>query len=126
MAAATAVNIPSETWKDYFNEISRLHEGWAVTVELLAGESGDQRGMDGLPFQGISYEPAGSQAGDILIEAGDVGTPFQTHLVHRPRAVRAVPTRPGAEMDIEIEAGDGTTALVFLRPRPQLPPSSKS
>jgi hypothetical protein len=121
MSTTTQV-IPKEMWTDYFNEVGRLYQGWAVTVELLAGAAGDQRFSDGLPFQGISYDPVGSQAGDILVETGDAGTAFETHLIHRPCIVRAAPLQPGLELDIEIEDDEGVTALIQLRQRPELPP----
>ncbi len=126
MSTAITHEIPKQSWKTYFNELDRIYEGWAATVEVFAGELGDQHAADGLPLQGISYEPAGSQAGDILIEIGDVGEPFNTHLVRAPAAVRASTTKRGAELDIEIEAEDGTITLVTLRPRPKLPPPGKT
>lgn len=122
----TAQIIPKTTWPEYFEELAKVYAGWAVTMELLAGEVGDQRRVDGLPFQGISYEIAGSQAGDILVETGDAGTPFETHLIRRPCIVRAAQTRPGAELDIEIEDEEGVTTLIELRRRPALPPGQSS
>lgn len=118
----TAQEISKDNWLAYFNDIGRQYQGWAVTVEVLAGELGDQRVIDGLPLQGVSYDPTGSQAGDILIEAGDAGTPFETHLIHRPRVVRATSTQPGAEFDLEIEDEEGITTLLLVRMRPELPP----
>jgi hypothetical protein len=119
----TTVEVPRETWPEYFKDISRLYQGWSATVELLAGELGDQRAADGLPFQGLSYEyKGGSQAGDILVEVGEAGMPFETHLIHRPKAVRAAPTQPGAETDIEIESEDGVTTILRLRTPAALPP----
>jgi hypothetical protein len=121
--STTAIEIPKETWAEYFKDIAKQYGGWAVSIELLDRQLGDQRAMDGLPFQGISYEyKGGSQAGDILIEAGDKNLPFETHLVHRPKVVRAVVTQPGAETDIEIESEEEGTTLVHLRMRPELPP----
>lgn len=120
--SVTTVEIPRETWPAYFNDLARLYQGWATTVEVLAGELGDQLAADGLPLQGISYEyKGGSQAGDVLVEVGDAGMPFETHLVRRPRAVRAAATQPGTETDIEIESGDGVTTIVRLRRRRELP-----
>ena len=75
--SATIDVIPKDQWRTYFQELASTHQGWAVTLELLAGEMGDQHLMDGLPFQGISYETEGSQAGDVLVEAGDAGTAFE-------------------------------------------------
>lgn len=113
--------IPQEKWQAYFVVLAKQYAGWATTVELLHRELGDQRLIDGLPLQGISYDPVGSQAGDILIEAGDLGTPFHTHLVRRPTSVQVAVTQPGDEADIEIASGEGYTTLVRLRTRPALP-----
>ena len=123
MSTTTEI-IPKETWPQYFKEVDKVYPGWGVTIELLAGKAGDQHRVSDLSFQGISYEPAGSQAGDIIVETGDAGTAFETHLIHRPRVVRAAPTIPGAELDIGIEDEEGVTTLIVLRPRPGLPPPS--
>lgn len=122
MNSTTSLEIPKARWREFFESLGKDYWGWAVTVEVLNVPLGDQPAVSGLPFQGISYEVAGSQAGDILIEAGDAGTPFETHLVHRPRVVRVAATQPGAEADLEIEDEDGFTTIIRLRPRPELPP----
>jgi hypothetical protein len=118
---ATAIEIPRNSWTRSFNALSKEFQGWGVTVEVLDHELGDQRAEDGLPLQGVSYETKGSQAGDILIEAGDKDDPFETHLIHRPKVVRLAATQPGVEADIEIEDEEGITTLVRLRLRPELP-----
>ena len=119
----TAQIIPKDQWQQYFTDLSKPYQGWSVTIEDLAGELGDQRSVDGLPFQGISYEAkGGSQAGDILIETGDAGTPFETHLIHRPRAVRVSTLHAGGELDMEIEDEEGIARLISLRPHAELPP----
>ena len=123
MSTSTAQEIARNRWVSYFNDFSKQYQGWAVTIEVLNRELGDQRRVDNLPFQGISYDPAGSQAGDILVEAGDAGTPYETHLIHRPRIVRAAITQRGAEADVEIESEEGYTTLVRIRRRPELPPA---
>src|SRR5687767_9533812 len=122
--STTTLEIPKQSWPAFFTDVARMYQGWATTVELLAGELGDQRAADGLPLQGISYEyKGGSQAGDILVEVGEAGMPFETHLVHRPRAVRAAPLQPGVETDIAIESDEGTTTIIRIRPLPGLPPA---
>lgn len=118
---APTQDVPKEQWQAHFVTLARQYAGWATTVEVLHRELGDQRLMDGLPLQGISYDPAGSQAGDILIEAGDVGTPFETHLVHQPTVVRTAVTQPGEEVDVEIDSAEGYATLVRLRSRRALP-----
>jgi hypothetical protein len=115
--------IPQDSWLAFFNGLSRQYEGWGVTVEVLNCPYGDQPEGDSLPFQGLSFEAAGSEAGDILVEAGDKIPAFVTHHVDHPRTVRLVASRPGAEADIEIESADGTTTIIRLRRRPELPPA---
>jgi hypothetical protein len=123
---ATTIEIPRDIWPAYFRDLADQYQGWSTTVELLDPTLGDQPAAVGLPLQGISYETAGSQAGDILIEVGDKGTPFETHLIHRPRSVRATSTQPGVETDIEIEAEEGPITLITLRRRPALPETGKT
>jgi hypothetical protein len=122
MSIAT-LEVPKQTWSAYFNDLSKQFAGWNVTIEVLAGKLGDQPAADGVPLQGISYESkGGSQAGDILVEMGDAGTPFETHLIHRPRAVRSAPSQPREETHIDIETEQGDTTIVRIRRHRELPP----
>ena len=118
--------IPRDNWMSYFNDISKLYHGWGVDVEVLGRDYGDQPEVKGLPLQGLSYEPAGSEANDILVEAGDLPMGYIVHHVNNPRIVRAAPTIPGIETDIEIESEEGYTTLVHVRERPELPPPEKA
>ncbi|HEY7091299.1 MAG TPA: DUF5335 family protein [Tepidisphaeraceae bacterium] len=126
MSLAPSIDVPKETWKQFFNDFNKQHSGWAVTIEELAGELGDQREADDLPFQGISYDPVGSQAGDILVETGDTETAYDVHLVHRPTVVRVAMTEPAGEADIEIETEESYTTIVHVRRRCELPPPTTS
>lgn len=120
---AITLEIPRQQWLTYFNTIGKVYQGWGVTVEVLGRDLGDQPEDEGSPLQGISFDPAGSDAGTIRIEVGDAEPGFATHRVERPRAVRASETLPGAEVDIQIESEDGTSTLVRMRPRPELSPA---
>lgn len=111
---ATAIEIPKNKWAAHFTALGQYYQGWHVTAEVLDQEFGNQHAINGLPLQGLSYETKGSQAGDILVEAGDLGSLFATHLVHRPRVVRVAATQPGAEADVEIEDEDGIITIVHL------------
>ena len=42
MKTTPAHEIPREKWLDYFNDLSKLYYGWGATVEVLAGQYGDQ------------------------------------------------------------------------------------
>jgi hypothetical protein len=117
------MEIPQDQWLNYFNDVSRLYQGWGVTIEVMSRDVGDQPAAQGPPLQGLSFEKAGSEAGDILVEVGDAGTPYEVHHIDRPRRVRMVDSDPGAEADIQLESEDGVVTLVRLRRRPQLPPA---
>ena len=122
--------IPREQWPRFFDDIGKRYEGWAVTVEIVGRDLGDQHEGTGLPLQGLSFEKAGSEAGDILIEAGDI-TPYSgddaAYIVHHidcPRAVRWADTQPGSETAIELESADGRLTIVRIRRPAELPPPS--
>jgi hypothetical protein len=127
MSTQTTAPIPKKQWRKYFNDIGRQFEDWSVTVQVLSKTLGDDYIIEGLPFQGISYEPPqSSQPDDILVEAGDQGSPYQTHLIHHPRTVMATMSEPGEEMDIEIETRDKVKHLISLRRGLALPAPQKT
>ena len=123
---ATTLELRRDQWAPFFNMVDKEYQGWAVTVEALLGKLGDQPEANGVPFQGISFETKGSRAGDILIEAGDIGTPYIVHDVPKPKIVRVSDTQPGAEMDIQVESEEGTVRIIRLRRRQELPPPPSS
>lgn len=120
---ATSREIPERSWLAYLTSLAGLYRGWRVTIEVLSEDLGDQRVANGLPLQGLSFEIAGSEAGDILIEAGDLPD-FLIHHVDHPRIMRVASTRPGFETDIEFESDDGTITLVVLQCPLLLPPGA--
>ena len=124
MHSTETLEIAKEKWREYFDGLGRIYGGWAVTIEVLLGEPGDQRRIDNLPLRGLSYETKGSQAGDILIETGDLGLPLQVQHIHHPTAVRASAIHPGTEIDLQIES-DGETSLIRIRRRLPLPPAEQ-
>lgn len=125
MLSTEMLEIAKEKWREYFEDLGRIYGGWAVTVEVLLGEQGDQRRIDNRPLRGLSYETKGSQAGDILIETGDLSLPLEVQHIHRPTAVRASAIHPGAEVDLEIESEEGETSLIRIRRRLPLPPAEE-
>ena len=107
MAPTAALEIGKEAWSDYFDDLGRVYAGWSVTVDILLGALGEQRRLDNLPLRGFSYDRKGSQAGDILIEAGDLNLAYEVHRIPSPRVVRATTTQSGAEIDLQIESEEG-------------------
>ena len=116
----TTQQIPREQWQSFFDTLGETYEGWAASIEVMAQDLGDQQAEEGLPFQGITFERVGSDAGNILIEVGDTEANFFTHHIDHPRAVRVTQSQPGAEVDIEIESEEEGTTLLRLRPRTEI------
>jgi hypothetical protein len=126
MAPTAALEIGKEAWRDYFDDLGRVYAGWSVTVDVLSGALGDQRRIDNMPLHGFSYDTKGSEAGDILIEAGDPNLAYEVHHIRNPRAVHATTMDSGGEIDLAIESQEGQTAVVRIRPYPELPPAEQS
>lgn len=124
--STTTVEIPHDHWQPYLSTLMERYVGWRLTIDVLSMEIGCQRAVDGLALVGLSLETRGSEAGDILIEAGDMAAALMIHHVDHPRCVRAAATLPGLEINIQIESEDGTTTILSLRGRPELPPASSA
>jgi hypothetical protein len=105
--------IPPSGWKEFFDEFTRRHEGWLVTVENF-GDLGAQVEEHGRPLKGIVAEQkAGSSEIEIL--TGDSPDETLTHVVAHPTRVRIEETSKGAESALEIQSRDEGTTLVRFR-----------
>lgn len=102
-------------WQSFFTDLSRRFEGWRATLEVYGTTAGTSRVADGLPLQGIGHETEGSEATDVIISLGDRPEAHVTHHVDRPRHVRLIEGRPGAEADVQITSEDGTMTVLRLR-----------
>jgi hypothetical protein len=123
MATSTAtLEVPKDRWRSFLDEFSQLHLGWQTTIEVMRKDLGDQLEAEKLPLQGISYDTAGTGAGDVEIGTGDRPDDFDTFRVAQVRRVLVADTKPGGETDVEFVSADGTRTLVHLRPSPALPP----
>lgn len=116
--------IPRDQWKPFFDDINKLYRNWQTSIEVMGLDLGDQPEVEGAPLQEINFEDRGSDAGDIEIALGETSDAYQMHRIERPQRVSVTDSQPGAERDVEIESGDGTTVLVHIRPAPELPPTT--
>src|SRR5262245_33275486 len=113
--------ITRDEWRASFALLSERFQGWRVMIEVLSPDLGDQPVAEGPPLQGLSLETTGSEAGDILIEAGDSPDDYLVHHVDRPTNVRLAIIRAGVEAAIQFESEDGITTILHLRALPELP-----
>ena len=105
--------IPSYEWARFFDEFSRLHRGWLVTVELLGPEIGDQVQARNLPLDGITVDPNEVGEDQITIIAGNRSDSRISHTITAPSRVWIKQSDEGADEAVEIEAFDGATLLRF-------------
>lgn len=105
--------IPPGEWPEFFDEFTRRHEGWLVTIELF-GDLGAQveaheRALKGIIAEGKTGSPA------IEILTGDSPDETLTHVVAHPTRVRVEETPEGAESALEIQSKDEGTTLIRFR-----------
>ena len=48
--------IPREQWVKFFDDFSKKHEGWIVTLEVMGSDIGDQQETNKLPLVGVSAD----------------------------------------------------------------------
>jgi len=111
---AIVQEIPQSQWIESLNDLSRRHQGWRISVEVLSQDLGAQPLVDDMPLLGLRFDPQGSEAGDIVIEIGDATEHLMNHHVDRPDQLWLSEMQPGAEVDIEIEAEGGNKTLLRL------------
>ena len=107
------LEIPRGQWTDRLDEFSRVHEGWPVALDILDESFGVQPEFRLLSLAGVTAEP--SEGGRISITAALPSGGFLTHTVHAPVHVFIAQTDAGDEAALEIEAADGTKAILQFR-----------
>jgi hypothetical protein len=110
------VVIPRADWRVKLDEFSVAHEGWRVSLEVLAPDIGVQPEIVDLPLRGVAAE-VGTQEPAITIAAGSRGVDQITHTIHRPTRVQLEQNDQGADVALEIESSDNARAIVrFISP----------
>lgn len=104
--------IPSYEWERFFDEFSRVHQGWLVTMEIT-GFGGGGQATHNLPLEGISVAPDEVGEDQITIAAGDSPDERLTHTIDSPSGVWLKQDDEGADEALEIESFDGSMLLTF-------------
>ena len=113
--------LPRETWRPYFDELSKTLGTVEATVEVVGRDLGAQIEAERLVLAGISYD----DRDDVLvIGLGAPGKPQEDleHLVDHPRRIMiATSEAPPEEMTIDVEDGEGHKTIVHVERPPALP-----
>jgi hypothetical protein len=104
--------VPRVEWPRFFQEFSRRHEGWLVTVRVLHPKLGAQVEARDLPLGGIVASDA---EGPISVLMGGSAASNIEHEVAMPRQVWIEASDEGAEEALGVESEDGTKTIVEFR-----------
>ena len=122
-------DIPREQWVRFFDDFSKSHEGWIVTLEVLGSDIGDQEEADRLPLVGISADVKAHENRIEIIVGGRPDADV-TRFINTPKRVWVKESGILGDEAIEVESEDGIkTLLNFHRIPPerterQLPPET--
>ena len=112
--------IPKEEWGTFFDNFSRRHDGWMVTLEILDNEIGAQVEGRELTLKGIVDEWDEIKGNEIMVMVGTRPDDHVTHTIANATEVSLEQTDGGADVALAIKSSDGTTALLRFR-SPLLP-----
>lgn len=101
-----------EEWARYFEEFSRRHEGWLVTVEIMGLDIGDQVQVRNLPLEGIVVERS-DNGDEMTVIAGSRPGARISHTITAPSRVWVKQNEQGADEALEIESPSGAVLVRF-------------
>jgi Family of unknown function (DUF5335) len=111
-----------QAWREFFDLVTKDHEGDAVTVEIVDREYGDQLEAEQMPFSYLEYDDK-----DDAVNVGVGGTDGRypvvlRHVIEHPKSILADPLDPRTARAFDIVGADDTSTIVTLYRRPALPP----
>jgi hypothetical protein len=108
------VEVQPRRWSRALEDFSATHEGWLVSVDILAPTLGAQHEVTNLPLLGVVAEPHSDGAVITISAAGRDGEQI-THVIHAPTSVRIERTNDGIDAAMQIESAEGVTTILRLK-----------
>ena len=108
------VEVQPARWPRALAEFSAIHEGWLISVDILAAAIGAQSEVHDLPLVGVVAEPH-ADGGLITISAARFDGEQITHTIHSPTRVWIERTNEGADAAMQIESAEGITTILRLK-----------
>jgi hypothetical protein len=107
--------IPREEWTRFLDTFSLQHEGWLVSLEVLAADIGAQQEASNLPLEGITATTPDDESQSIAINLGKSPEDHVTHTITEPTRIWLEQTSEGANAALEIESADEVKTLLRFR-----------
>ena len=101
-------------WTMRLDKFSRAHEGWPVSLDILAESMGAQSAFHQLSLAGITAEPVEGWTISITVA---VPRGFLTHTIHAPVRLLIVESA-GSDGALEVESAYGTKAILRFNVAP--------
>jgi hypothetical protein len=119
----TTQEIARETWRQYFDELSKTIGTVEATVEIIGPDIGAQVEADRLVLTGITYD----DRDDVLVIGLDApgGPPEDLErMIDRPHKILvATGDPPPVEMTIDVQDAEGLQTIIRIERAPALPPA---
>jgi hypothetical protein len=103
--------IPREQWVRFFDDFSKNHEGWVVTLEVIGLDLGDQEEVNGLPLVGVSADVKARENKIEIIAGGELDADV-TRFIDTPKRVWIKEARIPGDEALEVESEDGLKTLL--------------
>lgn len=108
------IELAPKDWGRALDEFSAIHEGWLASLDILDPGLGAQPQIRDLPLRGITAEMS-LRNPTITISAAREDGEFFTHSISSPTHVRIERTNEGADVALEVESAEGTTAILRFK-----------
>jgi len=102
-------------WASGLDELTALHEGKMITMEVLDRSFGDEYEVERLPFRYASYDPKDDV---VVIAVGGASSRYPVvlrHLINHPTEVDGA-FDSGLGPALRVTDADGTTTIVMFHP----------
>jgi hypothetical protein len=120
---ATTQEVPRDTWRSYFDDLSRRLGTVEATLEVDGADVGAQIEADHLLLSGVTYD----SGDDIFVIGLDApgGDPEELErVIDHPQRVFVEGEFPEEGMAIAIEDAEGDRTIVTLERPAELPPAT--
>jgi hypothetical protein len=107
-------------WRDFFELLTKEHEGWHVTIEVVSLDYGDQLEAEKLPLAYIEYD----KDDDVIVAVGGRDSRYPAvlqHIINHPQKVLVDTPAPDIVMAIDVLDDAGAQTLISLYPPLALP-----
>ena len=114
--------IPSDQWRTFFTDFTRLHQDQHVNVETMRQlDHGVESRLCDLPLLGIVSAPEHGQGEWIEVVARGPSGPPATHSIAMPSRV-CLAEEHGDAVALQVDSADGSVTMIrFEPPRENMP-----